>query len=155
MLFKFNWFELLRMSEKQPEGIITLTFALTKEYNSVISFEDVALLKLLHIDRFPKELIERGYLTRRGQLIYRSFKVKDPQCWFKDTSWLFEQAAMMSKVTYLYALSHRSLKNKQMYIPENYIERSLWNNTFLNHQNKKLIFIPEYNYTRRKILKET
>lgn len=154
MLVKFNWFELLHISKNQPEGIITLTFALTKEYNSVICFEDMALQKLLHIDRFPKELIEQGYLTKKNQLIYRSFKVKEPQSWFRDTSWLFAQVSMMTKITYLYALSHRSLKNKQNHIPENYLDRSLWGNQFLNHQNQKLMFIPEHNYIKRKILKE-
>lgn len=143
----FNWYELHNASNKTPSGIITLTHALTKVYNGYICRNEKDLIEKLHIDYIPNAVFDREEkLYRVSNGIRTKFKIVEPQSYFLGNTWLYEEVSVEEKLIYLHALSQRHLKNRNLFIPEDYLDEIYWNNTFLKHKNGKLWFTPEMNY---------
>ena len=54
----YNWHKLKKDAGGQPEGILILTYALYKRYNTLLSKNTEQLCKKLHIDKIPTKIIK-------------------------------------------------------------------------------------------------
>ncbi len=150
---QFNWYELKSGSGNVPEGIITLTYALTKGYNSVISSSESLLLYRLNIDHIPQIVYRKSYIVKSPFGLLNKYIPKEPQCYFLDTEWLNTKESVYNKMVYIYALSQRSINNKNLFIPDIYLDDKYWDNPYLEHKDNKLWFIPELTHIKNKITK--
>ena len=57
-------------------------------------------------------------------------------------SWFVEVYNEQKRVD-LYALSQRSISNRNFFIPETFLEEKYWNNPYLKHRDGKIWFLPE------------
>jgi len=142
----FNWYELKSCSLNIPEGIIILAYAISCGYNEIISSDEESLLKYLKIRYLPSHLYKNGslVLTGNGSILSR-YLTKEPQAYFKESGWLSDIEKVSNKIIYLYALGQRSINNKNIFIPETYLEDKYWNNPYLKHSNGNIWFLPELN----------
>lgn len=122
-----------------------MAYALTWEYNSVISIDEVSLLRKLKISYIPSILYRNQFITKREGLVIHSYKTREPQSYFLATEWLTDVSHLSDKLIYLYALSQRSLGNKNLFIPDSYLEDKYWKNPYLKHRDGRVWFIPELN----------
>lgn len=152
-LIYFNWYELKSVSANVPEGIILLTHALISGYNSVISFNESALLQKLKISYVPPHIYRTKWFIKENTGIISKFLIQEPQSYFRNHSWLYAYNNLEHKILYLYALSQRSIPNKNFFIPEDYLESKYWDNPYLKHRDKKIWFLPEI-YNLKKEPKE-
>lgn len=149
----FNWYELKSGSDNLFEGIITLTYALSKGYNSVISSSESSLLSRLNIDYVPQVIYRKGFIVKSAFGLLNKYVTKEPQCYFINSDWLTDKQSVYNKMVYIYALSQRSINNKNLYIPNYYIDNKYWDNPYLNNKDKKLWFKPELTYISTNIIK--
>lgn len=155
-LYQFNWYELKSISSNIPEGIIVLTHALVTGYNSVISLDDGKLIQKLKIDYVPPVIYRSSVVIRTKDGLVNRYKTEEPQAYFYNRDWLYDNTNVSAKVIYLYALSQRSITNKNLFISEKYLEEKFWDNPYLQNKNGKLWFKPELNrITNILKLKET
>jgi hypothetical protein len=152
-LNQFNWYELKSGSGNVPEGIITLTYALTKGYNSVISSSESLLLYRLNIDHIPQIVYRKSYIVKSPFGLLNKYTPKEPQCYFLDTEWLTVKESVYNKMVYMYALSQRSINNKNLFIPDIYLDSKYWDNPYLEHKDEKLWFKPELTHIKNNIIK--
>lgn len=143
MLTEFNWYELKTYSSNVPEGIIVLTHALSAGYNSFISSSDSSLLQNLNVKYVPPSLYRTGLFVKNKTGIINKYKTEEPQSYFSDISWIYDDDNISHKIIYLYALSQRSITNKNLFIPDTYLDDRYWNNPYLKHRDGKIWFIPE------------
>ena len=83
-MIQFNWYELKSCSENVPEGIIMLTFALSKGYNSIISSSESLILSRLNIDYIPQILYRKRYIIKTNKGIVSNYNTLMPQCYFSE-----------------------------------------------------------------------
>ena len=142
-MIQFNWYELKSCSENVPEGIIMLTFALSKGYNSIISSSESLILSRLNIDYIPQILYRKRYIVKTNKGIISNYTTSTHQCYFNEHEWLYDTESVYNKIVYIYSLSQRSITNKNLYIPESYLEDRYWDNPYLKHRDTKIWFKPE------------
>ena len=53
----YSWHELKKDAGGHPEGILILTYALYKKYNTLLSKNTEQLCKKLHIDKIPTKIL--------------------------------------------------------------------------------------------------
>ena len=53
----YSWYKLKKDAGGQPEGILILTYALYKRYNTILSKNTHQLCKKLHIEKIPAKII--------------------------------------------------------------------------------------------------
>jgi len=151
----FNWYELKSRSDNVPEGIITLTYALSKGYNSIISSSESLLLSRLNIDHIPQVLYRKRHIVKSLFGIINNYVTTEPQCHLVNFDWLNDKESVYNKIVYIYALSQRSINNKNLYIPETYLDDKYWDNPYLKHKDQKLWFIPELTHLNQSKKGET
>ena len=140
----FNWYELCQKSNYHFEGILVLTYALTKGYNNRIAWNAQELKEALKIDVIPNILFERKALvTNRYGGIHSTLTVEDPQCYFRNKNWLKDKISPISKIAYLYILSQRSIANRNNFVYDKFVPTKLWNNPYISHKLDKLWLTPE------------
>ena len=64
----YSWYKLKKDAGGQPEGILILTYALYKRYNTILSKNTHQLCKKLHIEKILLKLL------RKIELIYKTSK---------------------------------------------------------------------------------
>lgn len=142
-MIQFNWYELKVDSSNVPEGIIVLTHALAKGYNSIITSNESSLLGQLKVSYVPPQIYKNKWFIKTSEGIKTKYITKEPQSYFLNSSWLYEYSTIYNKILYLYALSQRSISNRNFFIPETFLEEKYWNNPYLKHRDGKIWFLPE------------
>jgi hypothetical protein len=122
-----------------------LTHALVTGYNSVISSDDGKLIQKLKIEYVPPVIYRSPFIVKTKEGLVSKYKTEEPQAYFNNKDWIYDNNNVSAKVIYLYALSQRSITNKNLFIPEKYLEEKFWNNPYLQNKNGKLWFKPELN----------
>lgn len=152
-MVQFNWQEIKLDSNNTLEGIIVLTYALSIGYNSIISASLSNLQTRLSIGFVPQNIFKKRMFINTPQGIFNRYSTIEPQSYFKNNSWLFDKESTYNKVVYLFALSQRSINNKNLFIPTTYLDSKYWDNPYLNRKENKLWFNPELIYLKNQLLK--
>jgi hypothetical protein len=141
-MYYFNWKELARDAEQDFAGILTLAYAITFGYNNKIAWTLEGLYETLHIIKVPHCIVRKGYIVSNWyHNICTFYKVREPQSYFKNDTFLTSNASLADRVKYLYILSKRPISNKTNSIPVNYIDNpSLLTNPFLQVKDDKIFF---------------
>jgi len=146
MKYTFNWFDLKLKSNKEPESILILTYALTKEYNSIIAWNSKHLMNSLKINRIPNELFKRKLLINSKKGIINKYKVRFPDAYFKNKRFLFLDISLEYKINYLYLLGHRRISNQNDYLTVDSFKNEIianLDNPLLKHEKNNVKFIYE------------
>ena len=140
----FNWHQLLRDSDKDANGILLLTYALSVVYNDKISWDSKHLIKFLHLDYIPNKLFERGLIavSNSGKIVNK-YKCEEPQSYYCNPYFATSKCSINYKYAYIYALSQIKISERQNYISDVLIQENQWDNPLLQHKDNNLYFIPE------------
>jgi len=128
MKILFNYYELIDKSRNDDISLITLAYSLIKPVQKPVFLNYKNLQNTLYVDKVPFELFSRKYLHVKNNRIYRSFKIKDPQCYFRNPEFLTYKIAPAVKRDYLYILSNRQITNNTYIIPKIYIDEEFHRN---------------------------
>ena len=145
----FNWNELLLVGRQDFAAILCLAYAQTPVYNELSSKTLMDKLKIHHI---PPSLFQQQYFTQYKHSLVCNYRTREPQSYFKNSSFLFVNAPARMKVVYIKALSMRKLSNTEDYIPFKYFE-NIKPNYFLTIKEDKILFPLESSLSRNNITK--
>jgi hypothetical protein len=145
----FNWYELKKDAKEEPAGILILTYALYKGYNTLLSKNANKLMTKLHIDVIPRVILKNDYVlvSKNYKELIVNYKCKEPQSYFTNGNFLTAICPVRKKLEYLYLLSMRPINDKSARIPLNYLndEQLDWsaNNPFIKTIEENIVFVPE------------
>lgn len=132
----FNWNEIFLLSKGDLASILILTYAQTKEYNELSAKK---LLSRLNINHIPAFLFHEGILVQYRHTLYCTYKTRDPQSYFLNSSFLFLNISARKKAVYIKALSMRRLSDDRDYIPLKYFS-NITENPLVNITEDKIMF---------------
>lgn len=132
----FNWSEIWSLSTKDLSSIIYLTYAQTKDYNELSAKTMMNRLRMNHV---APELFYRKLFTQYKHTLVCNYKTKDPQNYFRNSSFLYMNASAKYKAVYLKALGMRRINDNNNYIPLKYFSNVTYN-PFLTVENDKIYF---------------
>jgi len=127
----FNWLELKRHSNEQPEAILLLTYALTKKYNTYIGNDFNQLRQTLFINHIPNYILQRNFLKSSFRGISTKYKCKEPQSYFICDSFLTALVPLRYKIEYIYILSKRAINDNSTKIPRIIFDQDFSSNPFI------------------------
>lgn len=145
----YNWHKLKKDAGGQPEGILILTYALYKRYNTLLSKNTEQLCKKLHIDKIPTKIIKdnRIIISSEFKEIISHYMCKDEQSYFTNGNFLTAICPVRKKLEYLFLLSMRPANDLSARIPHKFLtqEQIIWaiNNPFIKTIEDKIVFVPE------------
>ena len=145
----YSWHELKKDAGGQPEGILILTYALYKRYNTILSKNTHQLCKKLHIEKIPAKIIKenRVIISSDFKEVVSHYMCKEEQSYFTNGSFLTAICPVRKKLEYLFLLSMRPAKDLSARIPLKFLtqEQIIWaiNNPFIKTIEDKIVFVPE------------
>ena len=138
-----NILEIKKAAKNIKDAEILLTFALAIGPNKIISNNFYNLKEKLKIDNFPQFLITKGYFDKYPDKIVSRFTIEEPQCYMTNGSWLHYSLPSNIKSDYLHILGHRSLDNKNRFLPDYFVDTKYHKNPLINHSDRKIKLILE------------
>jgi hypothetical protein len=124
------------LSKKDLSSIICLAYAQTVDYNELSAKTMMNRLKLDHI---APDLFHRKLFTQYKHVLTCSYKTKDPQNYFTNSSFLYTNASVRYKAVYLKALGMRRITDNKNYIPLKYFSNITYN-PFLAVDDDRIYF---------------
>jgi hypothetical protein len=110
------------------------------------------MMNSLAIHHIPPHLFHRKYFTQYKSMLICNYVTKEPQSYFKNSSFLFLNAPARDKVVYIKALSLRKISNSDNYIPLRYMP-NVSTNLFLKVADDKILFPLESSVSRNNTTK--
>lgn len=137
----FNWEELQKLSNKDVDAILILTFASLLGYNKILSWGAKNLRNRLFINYIPQFLFRKKliYLSRDNKIISK-YECREPLSYFLNSQFIYYKCPIRIKINYLYILSQRNINNNNSYIPKNYVESEYLKNPLITLENENIIF---------------
>ena len=121
MVTLFNYYE-LKNKGKTYEGILILTYCLTRPYGSRLSIDADGIRRKLHIEVIPAHLFRLGYLVVHKNGIFNAFRLNEVQSYFTNDSFLFlKNVSIHKKIEYLYILGQRRINDNNTFFPRYYL----------------------------------
>ena len=145
----YSWHELKKDAGGHPEGILILTYALYKKYNTLLSKNTEQLCKKLHIDKIPTKILKdnRVIISHDFKEVISHYMCKDEQSYFTNGSFLTAICPVRKKLEYLFLLSMRPANDLSARVPKKFLtqEQITWsiNNPFIKTIEDKIVFVPE------------
>ncbi len=143
MKYYFNWNQLKMDAGSKYEGILVLLNASLIGYNNKIANNGNQLMAKLHLHNIPVRVFQRKFLFVKKQGIYSSYTCKDPQSYFTNKDFITTTHTTAQKIKYLYMLAQRPISVEDIFIPKYYVPERLWNNPFIEIDDKHINFITE------------
>ena len=145
----YNWYELKKEAGGHPEGILILTYALYKRYNTLMAKNTHSLCKNLHISSIPTKIIRNNHImiTLEYKEVISHYMCRDEQSYFTNGSFLTAICPVRKKLEYLFLLSMRPANDLSARVPQKFLtqEQIIWaiNNPFIKTIEDKIVFVPE------------
>lgn len=124
-------------------GILILLKATLVGYNKKIANNGYHLMAKLHIHTIPPIIFRKKFLFIQEQNIYSRYSCKEPQSYFVNKDFITTAYTAAQKGRYLYMLAQRPISIDDTFIPKHYIPETLWNNPFIEVDDKHIHFITE------------
>ena len=145
----YNWQELKSDADGHPNGILILTFALYKRYNTILAKNTESLFQILHIDSIPLKIVRNSniIITTEFKEVVSHYMCKDEQSYFTNGNFLTAICPVRKKLEYLFLLSMRDPSDPSARIPKEYLDEEQLNwaekNPFIKTIEDKIVFVPE------------
>ena len=145
----YNWYKLKKDAGGHPEGILILTYALYKRYNTILSKNAQQLCKKLYIEKIPAKIIKenRVIISHDFKEVVSHYMCNEEQSYFTNGSFLTAICPVRKKLEYLFLLSMRPANDLSARIPLKFLtqEQIIWaiNNPFIKTIEDKIVFVPE------------
>jgi hypothetical protein len=144
MVTLFNYYE-LKNKGKTYEGILILAYCLTQPYMSRLSIDADGIRRKLHIDIVPPHLFRLGYLKVHKNGIFNCFRIKEPQSYFNNGSFLSIKIPIHKKIEYLYILGQRRINDDNIFFPRYYLTEKQQQNPLILNVGEQTQLIMEKN----------
>ena len=145
----YNWHELKSDAGGLPNGILILTFALYKRYNTILAKNRQSLYQTLYIDSIPPKILRNSYIiiSTDYKEVIAHYMCKDEQSYFTNGNFLTAICPVRKKLEYLFLLSMRDPNDLSARIPKEYLtdKQLSWakKNPFIKTIEDKIVFVPE------------
>ena len=145
----YNWYDLKKDADGHSDGILILTYALYKRYNTILAKNTDSLCKILHIKSIPAKIIRNSNVigSSESSEIISHYMCKDEQSYFINGNFLTAICPVRQKLEYLFLLSMRPANDLSARIPLKFLtdEQINWanNNPFIKTIEDKIVFVPE------------
>jgi len=145
----YSWYKLKKDAGGQPEGILILTYALYKRYNTILSKNAQQLCKKLHVEKIPAKILKenRVIISHDFKEVVSHYMCNEEQSYFTNGSFLTAICPVRKKLEYLFLLSMRPANDLSARVPQKFLtqEQIIWaiNNPFIKTIEDKIVFVPE------------